>query len=206
MSRYFCKKTGEPVQLKPADVLLYRWDSAIGAGIALFSWSRFTHVGLCVPANDSQPELYRRNWVIDANPPTVQIRTLSYDLLHSERKIAVYRTKNFDDVWQPGIYWRLKNYLAGQIDTKPYGYKTIASHAWLTIKSWFGAKWPEGNESGTYNPPICSELVSEFFKNELAILIKPGTPCQYIQPADFAKSAVLYCVTPDLSVNIQEVK
>lgn len=201
MSVYYDKKTGQEIKLQPADILLYRADSLVGRGIQLFSWSQYTHVGIAYPCKDKAiSDVFSRNWVIDANPPTVQIRTLSYDLLHDERSIAVFRVNELETYSEEFIWYELAKYCTGKIDIQDYGYSTIGRHAWQTVKNIFGSDWPMYRPGGDANPPICSEFVGEFFALNFEILMRTDRPTWAYQPKHFAETDKTKMIAYELGV------
>lgn len=202
MAQYKCGKTGKPVIIQAGDITPYYASGLAGYGIALFTWSSFSHVEILYTRDENSldDDMFNRNWSIGANPPTVQVDTLSSKL--KERKCALVRPKKFVGIssfTEEAIRTEMDRFFCKQIDTRPYGFSTIAKQAWYCISQ----LWSKVDDIGVIDinkPVICSELISQFMRT-VGVDIAKGKKDWETQPKDFYNSSEIVVITDDLRPN-----
>lgn len=200
MTKYYCKKTGNEIKLKPLDIIGAYHNSMAGYAISIFTACDISHVAIVYPKHAGMKDkMLKRNWIIESNPPRVQMHTLSGYL--QERKCALLRCP---ELWKANTKTTvIKNanvYLAPQIDRIEYGTGKIFTHAWDAIKGIFGADTKPGHVNPN-DAPICSELIDELYQTKFNIQLTNRNG-EKVRPVDISESKKIEIITEDLGVMV----
>jgi len=204
MSRYRCGTTGHAVELRTADVLVYRgrllsgsfpFVHPIGAGIAAFTGGWWVHAGtvLCGRLEHSGE---MRHLVTDATASGIDVRPVSADL-RLGRRIGVLRVPASVTVDGGG----LAGFVWPRWGISPYAKGKLLAHGWVEV--WGGSDAPDPR--AIPNSWICSEWSSLLLRRFARVDGHGLDPCpfyadRYTSPMDLARRSLLRWVTQRLEL------